>query len=180
VKNIKQLYLGVSVLVLALLLLVGWSYSHLTDQQDATQRAVADTALCNDLAERIRLLQTKPAVAASQDVQDAEMARHIEAAVHAAQMSTDSVQRISSQSPRRLGESPYVEAPTQLLLRHATLEQLAGFLHHLITQCPGLEVRALRLAEPRETDSSNQWSIEITLTYLIYSPKGQSTLVSTP
>jgi hypothetical protein len=72
--------------------------------------------------------------------------------------------------PVRVADSAYLEKPTTVQLRTVSLSQLVDFLCQLSGGENGPQVKALRLTTPHLTEDDNRWSVELTLTYLIYSP----------
>jgi hypothetical protein len=82
----------------------------------------------------------------------------------------DAPEGIAPAAPRRIGESPYLEHPTQLLLRQVTLAQVFSFLHALSDGGSPLEARSIRLSAAREDPTGTQWTVELTLSYKLYSP----------
>lgn len=154
----------------ALAALDGWSGLRLASARAAAERTAVDTRACREIADRIHLLQRQPVIAGVQGVGGAEMAGRIEKAARLSGMAADSVMRIAPDSPRRLGDSPYIEQPTQVLLRHVTLPQMAVFLHTAIDDS-GVEVRSVQLSAPHEQETSAFWGADVTLSCLQYSPK---------
>ncbi len=166
----------------ALLVAIGWCYAQMTDSRSSARVAVEELADCRELAGRIAILRQRPAVAGSREIGAANLARRIEDAATGAGFSNGSVERIDPQPPRRVGETDYREVPTDVRLRHVTLEQLFSFLHALGTQGSSLDdasqlsalhVRNIRISAPRGPDAGDLWTVETTLTYTLYSPKGK-------
>jgi hypothetical protein len=166
--------MAVLLTALALAAFDGWSWLRMSSAQDAAQRAAGETQVCQEMAQRIIDLERRPAVASSRQLGGSEVAQRIESAAHSAGMGTDSLLRIAPDAPRRLGDSSYLEQPTQILLRRVTLAQLAVFLHDVVADVQGLEVRGVRLSVPHEQESAGVWTVELTLADLLYSPKANS------
>lgn len=158
-------------LALMLLGIAGWSYRHLDQQRRVAREASADLAEVQRFAQQIRAMRQRPAVAGSREMELNELTQRIERAAEEAQIAASSLVRIWPQPARRAGDSPYKEKPTQILLRHVTLEQLVGFLHHLSEgEGSNLTVQRLRIVAPRHNEHGDRWTVETTVTYLIYSP----------
>jgi len=143
-----------------------------------TLRAAADLDACAALERQISVLRDLPRQAQAAALQQPEMARRIEKAAQQAGIDARNIERIAPEEPRRVGESVYLESPTQIVLAHATLGQLITFLHTLSAGTSGAEVaggdlrvQAVRLGAPRGGEAGNTWRAEITVSYWVYSPK---------
>ena len=99
------------------------------------------------------------------------MSRRIEQAARAADFAEGSILRIEPEPARRIEETNYREVPTLLQLRHVTLQQMFTFLHALSSESSGLGVRDIVLSAPRGEETGDRWTIEATLTYIVFSPK---------
>lgn len=146
------------------------SHQRLAKAHRAALAAAEDFGQCQRLVHRLEVLSRKPALAGDAEPQLVELTRRIEQAAEAALLAPNTLQRITPEAPRRLGDSVYKEKPTQLLLRQVSLRQLTTFLHGLAAQDAGLEVRSVRLSASREQETADVWSAEVTVAYLIYAP----------
>ena len=160
-----------STLVGALILLVIWNYLGLAQSQAAAVGAAKDLADCRRLASRIQALSRQPARAGTQEVQLKELISRIETAAKNAQISPDSLIRIWPEPAQRIGDTPYQQKPTQILLRQVTLKHIIKFLHTLTSGDLGLYADAIRLTSPRSEETGKTWTAEVTLTYHIYAPR---------
>ncbi len=149
-----------------------WSIFWMARQRADAQTAAEDRSECRSLARTIALLRDRPTVAATEDMGTERLSARIEAARAQAQFAGRELDGVFPQPPRRLGDSPYLEAPTSLVLRGVTLARLAAFLHYL-SDGSGLNVRDLVLRAPRGDAPRDTWDAEATLTYLIYAPVGK-------
>lgn len=165
-----------------LLLIVAWSYQQYRSSYRVSRQAAQDLADCRRLVDDIQQIRSAPARAAMQSQSTDQLASRIEAAAAAATMPIDRLWRIEPQAARRLGETAYKEQPTLLELHEISLVQLVKFLYALNAASDSqLQVRTLRLLPPRRSssiDAEETWSAEVTLTYLIFSPK--TTLPNNP
>ncbi len=161
-------------IAVALLAAVVWSCLRLADARAAALAAGQDAGDCRALAARIDLLRRQPAVAGAQELGASDLSRQIEQAARTAHFPEDSIERIEPESPRRVGETNYREVPTQVRLRRVSLQQVFTFLRCLSADSPqssGLHLRSIRLSAPRGEETSDRWSAESTLTYMIYSQR---------
>jgi hypothetical protein len=162
-----------AILAATMLLLLGlvawWNVEWMLQQRQSARAGAQDLAECRRLAQEIKALRLKPAVAASQALGIQELGQRIQQAFEQAQLPPASLEGVYPQSLRRVGDSPYLHKPTALALRNASLAQFATFLHAL-TDNSGMSVRDLRLREPRSDATGKVWDAEATLVYLIYSP----------
>lgn len=164
-----------AILIVGLIGLVFWSGLRLLNQRAAAITAAADLQRCEDLAQRIRTLENKSRLAGAQEIPMDELARPIEQAARSARIDTaQSLVRVVPESPRRIGDSSYKEAATQVQLRQITLGQLVAFLHSASSNGTGLETTSIRLSAPRDQENGEHWTVETTLSYLIYSPKSSA------
>jgi Tfp pilus assembly protein PilO len=173
----RQTLLVVLLLVLSSVAVL-WSYAVMADRQRAAQRAARETTLCRQLADRIEQLRHRPSLAGSQELATSELAKLVEQAATASQLSADNLVRIAPEPARRIGEGPYKEKPTQVLLRNVNFRHVLKFLHTLSKPSTGLSVRQIRLTAPREQEAVDRWAVEATLSYLVYAPGSDSTLAT--
>ena len=168
----KRHRLMVATIVGALLLLVGWSWFYLDGRRDAARAAGEDLAACRALAGRIAELRTRPAVAGTQEMGAADLARRIEQAASAAQFPQENIERIDPEPPRQVAETNYRQIPTRVRLRHVNLQQALTFLHTLGSDATNpLRVEQVRLSAPPGEETGDRWTIESTLCYTVYSPR---------
>jgi hypothetical protein len=170
VNSKNQFMLGTIVLVL--LLMVGWSYLHLSQSRDAAMAAAEDLTNCRTLVKQIVELRRRPSIAGTQELAVADLSRRIEQAALTARFPQENIERIDPEPARRVGESNYRQLPTLIRLRHVTLQQIFTFLHTLASDdSNALQLQQIRLSAPRGEETSDRWTIESTLAYTIYSPQ---------
>jgi len=168
-------------IAVALVAAVGWSYMQLAESRAAESVAAQDLVDCRAIASRIESLRQRPAVAGAQLLGAADLSRRIELAAAAANFADGSIERIEPEPARRIGETNYREVPTQVRLRRVTLQQVFTFLHALSATPPTadhnqqsiLSVSDIRLSAPRGEEAGDRWTVESTLTYTVYAPKGK-------
>ncbi|HOF17630.1 MAG TPA: hypothetical protein PK082_01880 [Phycisphaerae bacterium] len=167
-KRRQSLWIGI--FVVGLLISVAWSYSRYCRLRAAAAAGQADLRDCAQMASRIEKLSRRPTLASDHEKLATETTRLIEEAAKSAGISGDRLIRISPESPARLGETPYKEKPTGVLLKNVTLKQIVEFVHALLSGEHGLNAKSIRIAAPREQDTGEEWTAEIVLTYLVYDP----------
>lgn len=171
----RRLILELVLLAVGLSAGAAWSAVRLASARQAAHAAAKDLQTCRELAGQIVRLRDRPAVADVREMQAAETATLIERAAAAAKIpAAQSLVSITPETPRRIGESAYKEAPTQVLLRGIGLRQVVAFLCAISAEGSGLRPRSLRLSASRE-DSAGQWAAEVTVSYLIYAPRSEAT-----
>ena len=154
-----------------LLVVTLWFSGYLADSRATAQAAIDDARQCARFVADIRNLRHQPSLAESQELQLQELTQRIESAAKQSRISLDSLVRIWPEPAKRVGDMPYKRKPTQVLFHRVTLPDLVGFLQHLSNQDAGPRVTRIRLTAPRGQEMGDQWSAEVTLTYLIYAPK---------
>jgi len=163
-----------AVLVAILLVLLagtaGTAFHRLRRARAAAIGARSGLAACHRLAARIERLRREPAVADDRERVQAETSGPVERAAEAAGISPDRLVRITPEPAVRLGDSAYKEKPVRVLLRRVGLRQVIETVHRLARGDGGLRVKALRLSAPGTDATSNEWTAEVVLTYLIYEP----------
>ncbi len=159
----------VGLMCVLLVAAAAWSVSDLFTQRSAARQARAELAECQRLAKEIDLLRAQPAVASDEAMGIQQLGDHIAAALKAAELDNSVIEGMFPQSEQPIGQTPYVQKPTSLVLRSVPLSKLAVFLYDL-TDGTGLHVRDLRLRMPHGNQSANVWNADVTLTYLIYAP----------
>jgi hypothetical protein len=156
-------------LMLAMLAVAAvWAVDAMASSRRAAEADAADLAVCRDLAAELAALRKQPAVASSEAIDVQQLGDRIQAASQQAGLASQ-LEGVFPQSPRRMGDSPYVQKPTSLSLRGVTLGQLATFVFQL-TSDGALNVRDLRLRSRTGDPDDSLWDAEATLTYLIYQP----------
>jgi hypothetical protein len=169
------------VIALALLAAVGWCSMRLANARASASLAGQDLADCSALAARIESLRRLPAVAGAAELGAADLSRQIEEAAKVADFPEGSVERIEPEPARRVGETNYSEVATQVRMRRLTLRQAFTFLHALCADArspasrstSGLRLRSIRLSAPRGEENADRWTVESTLSYMFYSPRGK-------
>ena len=169
-SNHRSLILWGSLAAMLMALSV-WHYFGLINAKKMAVQTVEDLVACRHLASRIQSLSQQPVRAGTQEFRFKELISQIEKAAQTAVISPDSLVRIWPEPARRIGDTPYQQKPTQILLRQVSLEQVVKLLHSLAFSDLGLRVDAIRLTSPRGEETGNTWTVEATLTYHIYVPK---------
>jgi hypothetical protein len=172
-------------IAVALLAAAAWCCTRLADARASASAAAQDLDDCRTLAAQIESLRRLPAVAGAAELGTSDLSRQIEQAAKIAEFPEDGVERIEPEPARRVGETNYGEVATQVRLRHVTLRQVFTFLHALCAAADnasttsnssarsmsGLRLRTIRLSAPRGEETADRWTVESTLTYMVYSPR---------
>ncbi|MCC6680511.1 MAG: hypothetical protein IT445_06370 [Phycisphaeraceae bacterium] len=167
-----------SLLLLAAACAAGWALHKLWGQQAAAEDIARELAECQQLVRQISWLRDQPNLAGASEVQINELAALIEKAAGEAQVDRANLVRIWPNQARRVGDSPYLENPTQVLIRNASLEQVCRFLTLVEDSSFNLRATAIRLTVPHESDDEKLWTLETTVSYLVYSPTTQTNAIS--
>lgn len=157
--------------VIALIGLNIWAYSEWTDQYDAAANSATALAECRVTAAQIASLRKRPVLAGAREMGSSEVTPRIEKAALGAGLSATDLVRISPEPARRLGETPYREQSTEVVVEGVTLKQSVELLHGITNGQPGLRVKEIRLSAPQAADTRDRWTLEATLAALIYSPQ---------
>ncbi len=157
-----------------------WAWSILSEHRQAAADADRDVAVCRQLANRIAHLKDKPTVAGSREIEATELSQKIERAATANQIAPAALTRISPESARRVGDTSYLEKPTTVLLSGISLRQLADFLYAMSTGSSVMSVQRIWITAPRDEGTSDRWTVEVTLSYLIYAPRPSSASPQSP
>ncbi len=132
-----------------------------------------------ELASAIGKLRRTPTQAALASTPTGEIARKLQLAAEKATIPLAQLSRIDPRPIRRMGDSAYLAQETRVELRNVTLAQLVTWLQEITAQANDLTATGLRLVAPREpnpaSDASETWSVEVTLTQLVFSPQSRRT-----
>lgn len=163
----------VALLTLFLVLSGGawYSFDLLQQGRHRAERALLGLGDAQRSAQQIERLARQPRFAVEQERVAAEMTGLIERTAKASGIAPGNLFRIVPQAPQRLGETAYVERPTQIILRNVSLPQAAGLLYGVCEAETGLRTRSLRLVAPRPDDPENLWNVEAVVGYLVYDPQ---------
>lgn len=158
--------------------LVAFCYLRFRVSQESAHAAALNVSVCRSLVERIEALRQRPVLAGSQGRSSDELSERIDRLGKQANFAGSSIQSIDPQTSIRVGDTAYKEQSTHVELRDVTLPQLAHFLRLLLEEDSQVRLSSVRLSAPR-TDAppsfaSETWRAEVTLTYLIFSPKSPS------
>jgi hypothetical protein len=156
--------------VVGLLALNGYGMIRLLEARRALSEARLGASEAAAVVEQIQSLKTRPALVAARALEAAELARRTESAAANVNIAAQAILRITPGVPRRLANTPYVQQQTQVIVKDATLRQVI-LLMQALDQESGLRASAVRLTAPRREDDRGTWQVELTLSYLVYSPQ---------
>ena len=147
------------------------SYLFFAQHHAAAIVAAADFYDCRQLAAEIHQLRDRPSLAGVEEVRMAELTSLIETATRQSKIPAEALVRVVPNQPQRISESAYQEQNTQLLFRGVTLKQFTDFLCQLVHEQATLRASQIRLVAPREKEEGATWTVEATISYLIYAPR---------
>jgi len=171
---IQRLTIWLSVMLLCMSILCFWSWGQMQEQQRIAQITVTDQLNCQILKSEIQAIQESAQTRKPSDDMNT-LVQQIQQAASNAQMPMSHVHRIRPATQRRIGQSPYLEKPTQLSLSNITLKSTVTFLHHLASLQPDLQIQSMRITEDRRNPTSDLWQVEVGLANVIYAPQASST-----
>ncbi len=145
-----------------------------SDAAEATH-AAAQAHEATQLAEHIAALRGKPSPIMSQTIDSPDLARQITEAAAKAGIPANRVDRIEPDPPQRVSGTVYKRIPIHVMLNRTTLPQIETLIFNLENNTPALHADQLRMVTPRDEQNINEWKVELTLSYLIYSPTQQPT-----
>jgi hypothetical protein len=145
--------------------------------QSANDRLVAAQADLNETSTKIReiaLLSRAPKVAALQVESSGDISNRVAAARAAAGLPNSIVKSEQPGAPTRIPRTDFRLRSTSIELQPVSLPELIRFCDALDDGETGSVVRDLTLTTPRPGESSGnreKWSVQMTLTQMIFSPK---------
>jgi len=159
---------------------VGFTYSeYATSKQEFVDRSIELTTSTSWVA-KIETLRARPDQATLASHSARALAKAIEQSAAKAKITSKQIASIEPQSPRRAGDTPYMEHATIVHLEGITLPQFAQLavnLRQLDASLGQLHLTTVRIDAPYRQDEQNEaterWNAnaEFTLTYFVYSPK---------
>jgi len=120
-------------------------------------------------ADGVLRLRTAPRIAVERERPNDELLAEIRDAMERADIPEDLWIGNDPLPPMRIPQSPYKRLATRLRFEALPLKGLVQFAFHLTHADPALSVSSLRLNAPRGRDDDT-WDVDLTLSYLIYSP----------
>jgi len=132
----------------------------------------------NDLRQSLRLLadlesSKSPARLIATRLDGSEMNRRIRDAATAANIS-DHLSGIEPNRPVRLEGSDYNELMVFLRFENVTIRQLSTFMHRLSNVDPACRIKSIELESPADPADTTNWTADLTLAYLTYSPRDKN------
>lgn len=166
----RQIVIFGGLLVIVLVAADLCSYWVMTIAKDEASIGLRDAAVCQRLADQIVVLKTKPAIANTAEEAQETLSARIESIANRFGITGDNLASIDPAPAIRVADTVYLEKPTVVQFRQITLTQLINLLCQLSGDGNGLQIKALRLSTPPQSQNNASWSAELTVTYLIYSP----------
>ncbi|MBN1941694.1 MAG: hypothetical protein JW849_00200 [Phycisphaerae bacterium] len=146
-----------------------YSYDNMISCRKAALASANDITICRKMAGSMEQYMHQPMLASEHELLATQTNGLIEKAATQAGISKRNLIRITPEPARRIEDSPYKDKPSHILLRDVTLKQMVPFIHNLLSA--GLHARAIRLASPKPEDTGSLWTMEITMSYLVYDPR---------
>jgi len=164
-----------------------FTYSEYASSKQELADRSAELAMCTSFVAKIETLRARPDQAALASHSARALARAIEQSAAKAKITAKQIASIEPQSPRRSGDTPYMEHTTVVHLEGITLPQFAQLavrLRKLDASLGQLHLTTVRIDAPyrqdKENASTERWNVEFTLTYFVYSPKNSRSRAATP
>ena len=127
-------------------------------------------AECRELGQQIAAARTSENSLATEDAESAEqVTQRVALAARESGFSSSLVSGIFPSLPARIADSDYQQQNTVIRVDRLTLGQLNGFLTELSSN-QGFQIGQLSLSATQTQSPAEVWSVEITLTRLIYDP----------
>lgn len=158
-----------SILAVCLIAVSYYSYDNMISCKEATLASASDLSLCREMIQSIDQYRQRPALASEHELLATQTNSLIEKTAIGAGISKRSLIRITPEPARRLEDSSYKDKPSQILLRDVNLKQMVPFIHKLLSA--GLNAKSIRLVSPKPDDTGQLWTMEITMSYLVYDPR---------
>lgn len=166
-----------SALLVAILFgVAGWSFDRLLDTRERAEAAAQETRRCIRLAEAIEQTRRATTLGEGEALQTRQLQQIIQTAADRAQIDPDhAIHSIRPRLGQRVADSPYIEHSAELKLRLVSRKQVVTFMHALVQDNPGLQVRNLRLVAATDSGTrDDRWNADpLTLTYLVYQTPSQ-------
>ena len=147
-----------------------WAYDGMVSARRSAVDANDDLVACRRMTAGIESYQKRPVKAAEHVQLATETTGLIEKSAKDASIDLRNLIRITPEPPRRVGDTVYKEKITFVHLKNTTLKQLVALVHNLIGAQQKLQVKTIRIAAPQVDDTGSWWTVELSLTYLIYEP----------
>lgn len=146
------------------------AWRHMGGKRSAALSLADDLAISQQYLADMSALRDSPRRVASAPPNRAELNLKIRSAADAAGAG-DKLTSVEPAQPVPVQGSDYAELPVLLQFDPMPLGDLAAFLGDLSLNDPGSRASSIRLSTPPAGAPANTWTAEITLSYLIYSPR---------
>ncbi len=163
-------------------------------QHAAVEQAAKELAACRRIAAEIESFRMAPKAAVLEQQTSQQISLAVQSAAQVAEIPDSEILEIRPRHGRRLEKSPYIEQPTEVPIRKATLGQLSRFLGELSAIDSGLKPVSITLKAPHAVSNSASnsasnaasndartevtefgftefWECDLVLTYLVFSPE---------
>lgn len=144
----------------------GWAWNEAAARTDALSRLTASREVVDD----IRRLRARPAVSAERADTSGDLSQSLDMALRLTEVRPTALARVEPQLPQRLGETDYRAQTVDLQLSNVRLQHAVEFAQQLESAASAWTVRRVQLTPAASADAAELWSIQLTLTKLIYDP----------
>ena len=150
------------------------SYLQMRAARDETHRAQQQHSAVTGAIQKIAALENQPDRASTSPERSDQLAQHIETTAAQCGITPPQIERVQTQAPRRIDDSPYLRQPTHVQLHQVSLSELGTLLYDLDPTGQNLQIGDLRLIAPHAQLVGDQWHIEFTVSYLMYQPAAEA------
>lgn len=160
----------VLVAISAICCILAWR--RLAAKRDTAVARADDLAVSRQYLADLTTLRDSPRHVATAPPNRAQLHQKIRAAADAAGAG-ERLMSVEPAQPVQLENSDYAELPVTLQFDPMPLRDLAAFLGDLSSNDPGSRASQIRLSTPQSSAPADTWRADVTLSYLIYSPRPQ-------
>lgn len=141
----------------------------LASAQDTYQTQLAQLATMHSDAAAILTLRSKPRSAMMQTRASQDVLAQVEQALKAADIDRAAWRDSIPQLPRRVAGTDYKEVVTRLYFEKLSLQQLAGFSHHLRQIDRTLTLSTVNLSG--KTYATPEYDVDVGVSYRVFAPR---------
>lgn len=144
-------------------------YRGLRLQRDSHRSLVSQIERMNADAARIRVLRAAPRLATERERPNDDLLDQVRDAIEHARIPLARWIGNEPSAAVRIPRSPYRRLSTRFSFDGLTMRQLVEFVYQLTELDPSLSIPHVRIHAPASRQGS-AWNVDLTLSYLIYSP----------
>lgn len=164
--------LVIALSVCSLLALTGWlQHRSLRSARSTHETLTRQVEQMSVDAARIETLRAAPRLATEREKPNEELLAQIRDSMIQAKIPIERWIGNEPSPAMRLPKSPYKRLHTRVSFESVPIKGLATFLYDIRARDPSLSVSRTRLSALND-HKNNEWDVEATLSYLLYSPHG--------